>query len=386
VKHVEFADAIEPEDSLDPGNRPHSLEEDGLASKDSALERLALNSHLRVVVCSDDEVLAKHGSRSAYSQVITDDAANHILGPIVRALREPGTFNEIVARAGISETDHPLAQDLLDYLRNRAVIVTAAIDPSSSYINGVLGMGAPLSDRLTAARIGLLGCGSFGSHVAGRLLAFNPMRLTTFEPRQISRSNDQQARATEASQALAGRLREQSAAEIIALDGNLEEAWEEIADADIVLVCVEQFSPRIFHAINEVAIQRPIPWLLSYLDGSEGIIHPISMPGETACYYELEAQSESTLTRKQDYHLYKEETLSPGETNVASPIAPYIDVIGGMTVMAALHFLMGKPSIAADQTIRLDFERMAIDYQTILKLPRCPACSGLRPAYRHLFL
>jgi bacteriocin biosynthesis cyclodehydratase domain-containing protein len=376
------------EENLVAADAPQAADDEGLLAgnnKEPAPPRLVINPYLHVVVCSDDEVVVKHGSRSAYSQVLSDDGNTHLIGRALRVLRTPMTEDEIMTRGGLAEVNRGALRELLDYLRNRRIVIEAGEDRAGAYLDCVLGNGDPLAARIRSASVAVVGAGPYGAHVAERLAALRPGRLVLLDLPACLPDPGTAAAGRDAARELAERLADRCpGAEPV--EGDLVSVWETLAACQLVLVCYERFSPQAFHAFNEAAIERPVPWLLSYLDGSDGIIHPVAVPGETACYYELEAQSESTLTRRPDYHLYKEEMLAPTDDVAAAPLAVYTDVLGGMTVIAALRHLTGLPPLASDQTIRIDFERMAIDYQTILKLPRCPACSGLRPAHRHLFM
>ena len=117
------------------------------------------------------------------------------------------------------------------------------------------------------------------------------------------------------------------------------------------------------------------------------MIGPIYVPGDTACYNEFEIQNEACIARQDDYHVYKDSLAPTDEPRVTDPVLPpFLAIASGWATAAALPFMTGGKSFLLERAVHVDFERAEIDYQDVLRLPRCPACAPARPAYRHTFL
>lgn len=325
------------------------------------------NPALVIVTCSDNEVLIKHGSRSGYSRALVDDAKSRLLGRTLLALKSPQTVSEVVATIGEANRASMVAT-LVSSLAREGIVVPVGTSFSRALIGGVYAGGATSSGLDGLAKIGILGDGELASRIADGLSAagLDGEREPGMDTLRSNRDGVGEKETPE-------------------FEGNLAGRWERLAETcDIVIAAYDVLSPSSFHEINEAALQNPKPWLLVYIDGSEGVLHPIMQPGVTPCYFELETQSEATLTRRSDYQIFKDE-LSESEQRVGV-FPPYADILCGLTTLAVLRHAANLLPFASDQTIHVDFERMVIDYQSVLKLPRCPACEGLRPAYRHLFM
>jgi bacteriocin biosynthesis cyclodehydratase domain-containing protein len=303
-----------------------------------------LNPSLRVVRCSDDELLVKHGTRALFSEIVSDDESRHLLGLIADRLRSPGTLAQLTEE-GMPEEG---TREVLAYLIDRGVVADAGDSLTQIYMDTVLG-GTP---RLRDATVAVLGTGALARQIATRIGELEPGRMITDAP---DLADDEAVRAT--------------------IDG-----------ATLTIAALDAWSPRALHAINHAAVTARTPWMPAFFDGGEAIVGPACIPGETACYYEYEIQQEASLGLRDEYHLYKEALADEGGEPQALILAPFVDIAAGLAVTAALKFLATGRAFTVNRAIHVDLERGSIDYQDVFRLPRCPACAGLRPPQRHLFL
>jgi bacteriocin biosynthesis cyclodehydratase domain-containing protein len=364
-------------------------------------EQLVLNRYLIIVYCDDNEVLVKHGTRSVYSEIIRDDAKTRLLGKILRNLRTPASLADL-ARHGVVTADQvPAATEIVGHLVSRGILIDPRTDPARAYLDTIFDAPAAGPDRLRTASIGLIGCGQLGAHIASEFALLRPRGLVLLDPRPVPQEGWQYLgnlasapveRSLDA--ALAARLDhtgleqlEVMAADDIARDDAVGRVFER---ADFVVVAYETFSPTLLHAANEQALRHRVPWMSAYFDGSEAVIGPTCVPGETCCYHEFEIQSEATLTFRGEHLLFKEalvdHTGNERLDSAALVLPPYAMVAAGLAVTSALRFLVKGNTFTSGRAIRLNFETLSIDFQDVFKLPRCPACSGERPSYRQLFL
>lgn len=360
--------------------------------------RLRVNPHIRIVRCSDDEILVKHGSRSLYSEAIYDEQRTRLLGDMIRNLREPATVSELRERGVLTDEQVPLAEELVDYLADRGVLVDPAEDLVCAYLNSVLGSNGQAA-RLSAVSIGMVGAGPLGHLVAREFASFRPQSFVLADDRQVPDgavamrhlSTPQGALSPGASygEALARHYRELFGAEVRPVQGHVHDKatlLKVFGGVDFVLVAWESFSPTLFHAANEASVETGVPWMLVFLDGSEAVLSPLFVPGESGCYHEFEIQSEASILLKDEYLLYKEDLRENGAVSAALPLPPYLQVAAGFASTLALRYLMSNQAPTPGRAVRIDFERLGVDYIDVLKLPRCPACGSQRSAYRHLFL
>lgn len=368
------------------------------AARAGSARRLRVNPHIRVVRCSDDEILVKHGSRSLYSEAIYDEQRTRLLGDMIRNLREPATVSELRERGVLTDEQVPLAEELVDYLAERGVLVDPSEDLVCAYLNSVLG-GNGKAARLSAVSIGVVGAGPLGHMIVKELASFRPRSLVLADNRNIPDSAvvlrhmttalGAIAPGTSYGEALARHFREMFGGDVRSVSGDVHDKGtlqQVFHGANFVLVAWESFSPTLFHAANEASVETGVPWMLVYLDGSEAVLSPLFVPGESGCYHEFEIQSEASILLKDEYLLYKEDLRESGAASEGLPLPPYLQVAVGFATTLALRYLMSNQAPTPGRAVRIDFERLGVDYIDVLKLPRCPACGPQRSAYRHLFL
>jgi bacteriocin biosynthesis cyclodehydratase domain-containing protein len=357
--------------------------------------RLSLNPHLRVVFCSDDEILVKHGSRSVYAEMIRDDGRTRLIGRVLRGLVAPASLRELQERGVLAATDLPAATDLVAALAQRKILVDPATDLASVYLDALFGDGQ--GDRLRDTTLGLVGCGQLGTLIGQQLATLRPRGLRLLDPRppgaveQAFLGSDAAPPAGPSlGESLRTRLEGAGVEQLEVLEAG--DIAEEAALArlletvDFAVLACEAFAPTLLHALNEQALRHRRPWMSVYFDGSEAIVGPMYVPGETGCYLEYEIQTEATMVFKGEHLLYREELEERKLDASVFALPPYAMVAAGLAAVAVLRFLTGGQTFTIGRAIRLSFETMSIDFEDVFKLPRCPACNSDRPSYRHLFL
>lgn len=362
---------------------------------EEATTQFRVNPHVRIIFCTDDEVLVKHGIRSRFSILLRDDGRTKLLGRLLRASDTTVSLAQLLESGVISESELPDAEALVQYLRKRKVLIDPRLSITEAYLNSIQGVSA----SQTIESVGLIGAGPLGIRIARTLGRIGVRKVHVLDHRAPARL-EEAADAWTGAPAREGELpQDYSAAALEALSdtgidlyrvgGELSsrDAIESVFDAAaFVVVALEHFAPGILHSVNEVALSVETPWLHVSIDGSEGAIGPVFVPGETLCYSEYEFQREAAVGLKDEYLLYREHMQSVGNGAALSPFPPFLDIVGGYASIGALQFLVGAKCFLVERAMLIDFESLTIDMQNILRLPRCPACSSRRPAYTHLFL
>lgn len=363
---------------------------------DTRTRPLVLNPHLRIVQCGNDELLVKHGFRSRFSTLLRDDGRTGLLAVVLRAFREPSTLADLECSGTVPESRRTDASSLVEQLVSQQVLIQPTDYLPQVYLS--MRFGAAGVAALEPSAVGLVGCGHLGSRIARELAGVRVDRMILLDDR-VARREDA------AYFDCANRLAKPGTAFVEVTTHSLNEIGYTSAssvlgpmhdDAGLasvfdqcgfVLVALERFSPSVLHAANRAAIAAGRPWMSVYFDGSEAVIGPLYVPGDTACYNEFEIQNEACIARQDDYHVYKESLTPPDDSRVPDPVLPpFLAVAGGWAAAAAIPFLAGRKSFLLERAVHVDFERAAIDIQNVLRLPRCPACAPARPGHRHTFL
>lgn len=365
------------------------------STDDKLAIRYIVNPHLRIVHTSDDEILVKHSARSPFSRVIRDDGRTKLIGRLLRSLRQAASIDDLLAKGVVIEKEAEVVLELLDYLVQEQVIVAQGRDAVEVYLRSILGAGTPLE----TATVGMVGAGYLGSRIAEELGRLSVGRLVVQDDRRIEdEAVDRRYFRLPADCIKPGRGYVESLArhfkalnygkfEGIRAAVDDQHALKRLfAETDFVVCALEALSSHTLHVVNEVALEAAKPWLCVHTDGSEAFIGPIFVPGESACYNEFEVQYEAAcLGVKDEYLTYKEALDKAGMQATHLVLPPYLETTAGMAAVGVLHFLTSGQSFLTGRCVRMDFERLSVDYEEVLRLPRCPACAPYRP-YRHTYL
>jgi bacteriocin biosynthesis cyclodehydratase domain-containing protein len=369
-----------------------------LDSPGAAERRFTRNPHLTLIPCGEDEVVVKHGSRSRFSRVIRDERRGRLLGRLLRHVDAPTSLAELEACGVLAAEEYEAALAMVAYLEREGVLVDPRADVTRVYLETLLG--AADAGALSATAVGIVGAGYLGSRMAGELARLGVGKLIALDDRRV-RHAPTDARYFDLApgivrdglpyvEALAEQFRASASEALTPLLAPVDDEAslrQVVAQARFVVAAFECFSSNTLHALNELAIEAGVPWMSVYMDGSESLIGPIYVPGESCCYNEFEIQHEATLgSLKDDYLLYKEALNDARLDGSHLALPPYLSVAAGMAASAILRFLLLGRCFLVGRCLRLDHERLSVDCEEVLRLPRCPACGSKRPAPRHLFM
>jgi bacteriocin biosynthesis cyclodehydratase domain-containing protein len=332
--------------------------------------RLVRNPYVTVIRCTDDEVLVRHGSRSRYSRVLRDDDRRRLLGPLLGSFEQPRSRKDAAsAFADLAPEDQ--VGELVDQLTADGILIAESSGTFEIY-RSVVG-GRPLR-ALDRTSVGIVGLGATGRQLAAQLAELGVGRLVGL--------------ATGAGGA-SGRHSWPPGVEQLA--GSLDDVPDEdvlltlLDDTDVVVLTLDGFRPALLHRLNRAAVAAGRSWLPVYADGSEVIIGPLVVPGESACYNEHEIQHEASRALRREYQLYSEELgRAPGD---GPPLlAPYAAIAASWAAIGLTALLTDGTSFLVGRAVRVDFERLEVTSEHVLRLPRCPVCTPHRPSFRHPFL
>jgi molybdopterin/thiamine biosynthesis adenylyltransferase len=154
------------------------------------------------------------------------------------------------------------------------------------------GIGAQGQQKLSAARVAIVGCGATGSALAGLLAraGIGTLRIIDrdyVEPSNLQRQSlfDEQDAAESLPKAIAAAHKIKSFNSQIAVEPRVEDLIPDnieplLEGMDLILDGTDNFETR--YLVNDYALERACPWIYSAAVGSYGITMNV-LPGETAC-------------------------------------------------------------------------------------------------------
>lgn len=372
------------------------MSETGGAAASNGHRKVMVNPHLKVIQCSEDEVVVKHGSRSRFSRFIRDEGRSRLLGRVLRNLTPPASLEALEEQGIVEASEMDDARRLVDYLLEEGILVPPEEDVTAVYLDTILG----LEGRFAEHSVGLVGAGYLGSRIADELARLGLGKLVLLDDRKVQDEGLERrhfalnpAEVKEGlpyTECVAAHLEAWSGTEVETMDSDLadEDSLEALAGkVDFIIAALELYSAKTFHTVNAVMLDLHQPWMSVFVDGGEARIGPIYVPGETACYSDYEIQHEANLgVMKDGYLLYKEALNQQRIDGSHLTLAPYLSVATGMATTAVARFLLSGKSFLVERGLRVDFERLSVDFEDVLRIPRGPAGTPSRASYRHLFM
>lgn len=326
-----------------------------------------VNPNICLIRCSEDEFLARHGGNSMFSLMLADEQRTGLLGQLIDAFGKGGSLSDVSGWLTFTPDRADAARRMRDALVERGVLVADAAEPLAAYL--LTGPGTATAASLAGRTVTVVADAGLGDAVLADLRAAG-----VGEIRSIPAGDPAEANGT----AAAGNHQPLALPDEQTLSNGFD-------GASAVVLAWSTFSPTLFQRVNGLSLDHGVPWLLGYVDGSEVVVGPSVLPGESGCYLEYGVQAEASVQQKDAYHLYREERSQPA-TARGMVISPYARVLSGFLSVVLLRMLTGAQVPTLERVIRIDFERFTVDYQRFLRLPRCPACAVHRAPYRPTFL
>jgi len=224
--------------------------------------------------------------------------------------------------------------------------------------------------RLRQASLTLVGCGALGSVLADLLVRAGIGALRIIDRDLVELGNLQRqtlfdehdvAQNLPKAEAAARKLRKiNSAVEVEGLvaDVNPGNAEALCADADLLLDGTDNLETR--YLLNDLAVQRGIPWVYAACLGAEGLVLPI-VPHEGPCL-----------------RCIWPEPPPPGTMptcDTAGILAATANVVGSLAATAAMKLVLGKKGQGPFLVVDVWVGRVrALDVQSALDADDCPCC------------
>lgn len=140
---------------------------------------------------------------------------------------------------------------------------------------------------------------------------------------------------------------------------------------EYILLFKKNFSPAIFYKLNKMCLGLNKRFIISYLDGHEGIIIPLLNTKQVGCYNDFELLRESSFHNLLDYQIMKEKFLN-GDNPSNSPVLIHFKSLVLQTMLLFKHYT--TYTNINYYAYSLDFERLVTTKSRLLKFPKCPSC------------
>jgi bacteriocin biosynthesis cyclodehydratase domain-containing protein len=345
---------------------------------------------LDIVVISDDEVLIQYGTRSRPSELLRDTDLKGFVGVIMASvLREPATLNQLLA--GIRGENRGEALEFITDLLERGILTDSRRDPIGQYLGYTFAGKGGLSDKT----IGVIGLGPIGIRIAFSLLQHGAGKVLLLDDRVADATWSKFVPLVPAKQR--GPVRKVSVlvseylqdcdcdrAEVVAEPMNVTGMQEIVKRASLVILALEHPTISLPHLLNRLCLRHRTPWMLVAIDGNYGLVGPLFIPSKTACYNDYRTLADAATPSPQMARKHRQFLHARDAGPFFSGLPAYAEIAASHASLAAVHYLLRDTCFAVGRVLVIDFDRMTLELEDVLKLPRCPVC-GDKPLYRPLF-
>jgi len=373
--------------------------------------RLRVADGLDVVLISDDEVLVQFGSRSQPSRLYRDTDLSGVIGRVFARLVRGAASLEDLRRCcpGAAES----AEDFAERLVGEGILVDVDRDPVQQY----LAYSYSGDTSLDAYRVGVIGAGPLGAGLAECLLGHGVGGVSLYDPRPVDPTwhrylggpraavdGELEGSGTEpAHQALRSRLLDRTgrggatsephdgaradghAVEILGA-ADVESALDVALDrCQVLALCLEQPDVRLGHIVNRACLRSATPWVNCTLDGNLGVSGPVFLPDVTACFNDFRVLFDAATPSRTMASLHRAHADARGAPSFFPGLPSFVSIVSGYVALGVVQFLLTGSGFLLGRAVVHDFGQMTVNAEDVLRMPRCPMCSGQVAAYRPVF-
>ena len=240
--------------------------------------------------------------------------------------------------------------------------------------------GSRVLDRIGRSRVLVVGAGAIGNEVAKNLALVGVRRLALVDPDTVERSNLNRCiffRETDVGRKKVHVARRAlraaaPALEVVACPKSIQEAPDEVWDADLVALCVDDELARYYVNARLLGERRRVP-VVNGAMGRTWAEVSVLVPGQTACLVclwsgdYLQSVLGEEVRRKCDEFFV--------ETRVKFPaISVLTSVVGGISSTEIVKCLAVSPDdlpVALGKRIRYDVIHHDLVVQSLIPNPQC---------------
>lgn len=265
--------------------------------------------------------------------------------------------------------------------------VASRIENQSNFWLSVRNDRYAMQEALWSATVTVIGIGGVGATAASLLAAAGVGQLTLVDHRKTKASDqlygvlDSDGGAPKTYRTF--RLGEKLASTKTRIRTNeelittAEQLRAVIEGSNLIILAEDSRMASSARLLNEACLDLEIPWITAHVDHSRGVIGPLIVPRQTACFtcYEYRCKgnnpyfSSGADQSKEDADALRSSAL----------LGPFAGFVGNYLALEAMKQLTGFAYPSTTGRIHaVDFFTMESEIHDVLKLPRCPACGPLR--------
>jgi bacteriocin biosynthesis cyclodehydratase domain-containing protein len=148
-------------------------------------------------------------------------------------------------------------------------------------------------------------------------------------------------------------------------------SWRRSGEADLCVVIPAADEVDRLQGWNAVALEHELRWLpVRPWDGRAAFVGPLVVPHESCCY-------ECVLLRRAANVEYRDDLVDVDAAPVAATAAvPFDALVAAVAAYTALRWLVGRDTTLPGLMRAVEAQPvLSLSTHTVLRVPRCPACS-----------
>ena len=345
-------------------------------------------------------------------RVRVDNANDHVLELVLPRLQEGCTLTELLN--GFDDAERPIVLGVIKDLSERGLLLnditsaakeTVSVQEASMYAEQArffsnyrartdeppdaehmefVDASSLLQHKLKESRILLIGLGRIGSRLASGLSYAGVGHiygsdLAEVRQRDLIDSSYRSADAGQPREVVLQNVLRQVNPFIEYTPLGVSSLFEQDARGvpeklDLLILCEDRFDPDQYAAMNQLCLNRHIPWTSCRNFGFKFEIGPLIVPYETACFHCLELRKAGNLSFYDDFittqRLLKAQAVSLGNLNITLGY----ELLAVEVIKILTNF--SRP-MTYGSVFSFDLVTFEGKLHPVLKIPRCPECSNV---------
>ena len=290
---------------------------------------------------------------------LKDVAGPEVIHAVIGVLRE----SKLVEYA-FEQQSCPLTPQEIEQYRRQMIFLDMTLDQAAAIDYQV---------KLKEARLAIIGEGELASVIASQAARFGVGRIFGVNLKQSNQISDSNPLISfyGAGHALS--------------DMKASELSIEMEKPSCLLIALERPEPALMKWVNKLSLDLGISLLSCQLNGTEGIVGPFIVPGQTACLMCHHLRVTRNLDFYKEYRSWEEWVSSNGKRRAETgALVPFTEMVAGMAALELFEHASGfhEPETYG-RFITINALTLEIITHQVLKLPRCPSCGNTRnrPAF-----
>lgn len=310
-----------------------------------------------------DDVQFRTGSLSGPTAVVSDSERRGLLAAVIEKLL---SCQGAPSRPW-NEPEEELLREVIPELQQNGIV---EVEGQQSAPGGAPGSHAALLRKPFAeARVAIVGHGVLGNAVRSLLTDTPCGSITLIESSSVAGADHTKKAGS------------QIPIRSMPLPRDSAQWTQSLRDHDWIIAAQDCFEPEELAALNQAALHLQLPWSLVCFDGYEGWVGPTFVPGQTACFGCFRRRLFANAAEPK--HIFLEPGVKvhrvPSPWSVGPETAAWISLVTSLFALELVGVMEGRGftlnHMLVVHRLNLTFQR-----ESVLRLPRCPDCSGRRNA------